>query len=182
VPARKEEPLWQLSNIKGFIGVSGPYNLVSLCPHLEQRGLSTSLLRRLFRRDYNKYSPTMDAKRMRKELDGPLECPFPLVLIHGTADQTCPSDQSVEFDRALRKCLAKECAPSLVLLPDMTHTDPIIESPMRGHDVLLSSCLDHLEQMLGSREELGLKSLDESQFKRMLPDSVIDTARYINPF
>ena len=47
-----------------FIGISGPYDIISLCSHLHRRGLDSSIIRTIFNRDYMKYSPTLILKEM----------------------------------------------------------------------------------------------------------------------
>ena len=48
-----------LNTIKLFIGISGPYNLVSLSSHLQNRGLDHSILKWICRNDIKKYSPVI---------------------------------------------------------------------------------------------------------------------------
>merc|ERR1712151_106557 len=45
---------WKLSNIKGFIAVSGPYNLVKMQEIFHQNGLSRNIVNELFQKDATK--------------------------------------------------------------------------------------------------------------------------------
>ena len=59
----------RISDIKMFIGISGPYNMVGLMQHLHARGLDVSILHYIFAFDVKKYSPTLRlAKLMGKKL------------------------------------------------------------------------------------------------------------------
>ena len=62
----------QLSEIKLFIGVSGPYNLQALSSHMQSRGLDHSILKWICRGDIEKYSPTL-------QLDAVMAQMLPLV-------------------------------------------------------------------------------------------------------
>ena len=48
-----------LNVIKLFIGISGPYNLLSLSAHMQNRGLDHSILKWICRNDIKKYSPVI---------------------------------------------------------------------------------------------------------------------------
>ena len=48
-----------LNVIKLFIGISGPYNLLSLSTHMQNRGLDHSILKWICRNDVKQYSPVI---------------------------------------------------------------------------------------------------------------------------
>jgi Carboxylesterase family len=52
------DPL-DLTVIKLFIGISGPYNLLALSSHMQSRGLDHSILKWICRGDVKKYSPVL---------------------------------------------------------------------------------------------------------------------------
>jgi hypothetical protein len=52
------DPL-DLTVIKLFIGISGPYNLLALSSHMQSRGLDHSILKWICRGDIKKYSPVL---------------------------------------------------------------------------------------------------------------------------
>eukprot|EP00981_Chlorochromonas_danica_P012795 scaffold5412_cov171-Ochromonas_danica.AAC.2 len=65
----EEEEISVLPLIRGFIGVSGPYNLLSLQSHLHGRGLDASILSWICRGDLAQYSPTAQLAALAKRLD-----------------------------------------------------------------------------------------------------------------
>ena len=71
----------KLSEIKLFIGVSGPYNLQALSSHMQSRGLDHSILKWICRGDIEKYSPTI-------QLDAVMARMLPLVSPRTAAQNT----------------------------------------------------------------------------------------------
>ena len=70
----EDENALNISNIKMFIGISGPYNMVGLMHHLHERGLDVSILHYIFAFDINKYSPTLRlAKLLGKDITNSLK-------------------------------------------------------------------------------------------------------------
>jgi len=173
------EIMWTLDHIKGFIAISGPFNLVSLVPHLNERGLNTALLHMLFMNQEDVYSPSQFAHRIREE-GLPVECDIPVILLHGTADVTVPHSQSEEFFQALKLLLPFSKNLQLELMEGLTHTDPIIELPMKGIDPLFQKCLNALACIFPdhilAQEKVQLTN------SPMLPLFLIDIARWCNPF
>jgi len=54
-----DQHVLKISDIKMFVGISGPYNMVGLMQHLHARGLDVSILHYIFAFDIKKYSPTL---------------------------------------------------------------------------------------------------------------------------
>ena len=54
-----EREILDLTMIKLFIGISGPYNLQSLTAHMQSRGLDHSILKWICKGDIRKYSPVL---------------------------------------------------------------------------------------------------------------------------
>lgn len=57
-PSPAPAPALDLSAIKLFVGVSGPYDLITMADHMHGRGLDASILRWICRGDLEHYSPT----------------------------------------------------------------------------------------------------------------------------
>ena len=57
--ASMDSDVLKLSEIKLFVGVSGPYNLLALSAHMQSRGLDHSILKWICRGDVEKYSPAL---------------------------------------------------------------------------------------------------------------------------
>ena len=47
-----------------FVGISGPYDIISLCSHLHRRGLDSNIVKTIFNNDLMKYSPTLLMQEM----------------------------------------------------------------------------------------------------------------------
>jgi len=169
---------WKIDSIRGFVGISGPYNLVRLGPRLASRGLSTSVIGALFEGKEELYSPTLVVEKMAEENGDPLVCPIEIMLAHGTSDVTCPHDQSVEFSKALN--FALEANVRLELMSGLSHTDPIIELPMKALDPLMEKILLFLETFV--RITPIKDPFSEEYSSPMLPIFLIDLAAAINPF
>ena len=58
-----------LNVIKLFIGISGPYNLLSLSAHMQNRGLDHSILKWICRNDVKKYSPVTSLGEIMSDLN-----------------------------------------------------------------------------------------------------------------
>jgi len=101
----------------------------------------------------------------------------PIVLFHGTADQTVPCEQSREFAARLRACGAAHVTERYY--DDKSHTDPILEDPLRGGDLLMADMLDLL---LGPAERA--EELQSGLWPSGVParHSIIWLAKCINPF
>lgn len=186
-------PHWSLGSIRGFVGISGPFNLELMHPHLARRGLPTALLDYLFHNDLARYSPVHLVRAMAlQSRSGKIACAPKIVLVHGTADLTVPHTQSVELHQVLREALADpDNTLALELLPGNSHTDPIIEAPFRGVDPLLLRCIFHLDAMVAPRQEqqqqheatAAREAAIRALLRRtLLPDVVIDAAQFVNPF
>ncbi|KAK9798997.1 hypothetical protein WJX73_000658 [Symbiochloris irregularis] len=61
-----------------------------------------------------------------------------VLLLHGTADTCAPLNNAVQFAEALREAGANV---EVKWYDGQTHTSPLIENPMRGHDVLTDDIL-----------------------------------------
>ena len=57
----------ELDAIKLFVGVSGPYNILSLSSHMQSRGLDHSILKWICKGDIARYSPTLHLDRIMKD-------------------------------------------------------------------------------------------------------------------
>jgi prenylcysteine alpha-carboxyl methylesterase len=168
-------PAWDPRLLKGFVGVSGAYNLVTLSDHLHKRGLYKNLFSSIM---------AVDGKPMLAELSPSLVAGTqltpdaaallpPMLILHGDADKSVPIENAREYMSALykagvprSKCIFKEYIGK-------THTQPIVEDPMRGgRDELMDEVL---KMIRGGRECVNL------QFA-MMPSVLIDVATWVCPF
>ena len=63
-----------------------------------------------------------------------------------------------------------------------THTDPIIEDPIRGNDPLLNEILDIVRVATPPKSPGPELAVEFETPKQMLPAFLISWARYVNPF
>jgi prenylcysteine alpha-carboxyl methylesterase len=123
---------WDSEDIKGFIGVSGPYDLVAMKDILHQHGLDKSIVSAMFGHDLQKYSPTRIVRELTTEHKLRVKQQFPpTCIIHGQVDKTVPFKISLEFFTALQQVELPEVR--LKLYPSWSHTDPILEAPFAGN-------------------------------------------------
>ena len=95
----------------------------------------------------------------------------PVRIYHGTKDATVPVASSVEFGKALSS-RGVDCR--VTLLEGMTHSEPLLEGPLRG---------DHVFADLIT-SELGLKVCTESEEVRYPRWQIllIKLAQFFMPF
>eukprot|EP00475_Leptophrys_vorax_P034123 TRINITY_DN5470_c0_g1_i1.p1 TRINITY_DN5470_c0_g1~~TRINITY_DN5470_c0_g1_i1.p1 ORF type:complete len:385 (+),score=64.76 TRINITY_DN5470_c0_g1_i1:120-1274(+) len=163
---------WAPNQLKSFMGISGPYNLESLCDHHLQKGLELrNLLGKIMMNDMDKFSPTSLLSRLATahgDMDRLLP---PMRLYHGSLDSAVPQQHAVEFHELLCKAAVK-C--DLVIFEGKTHTDLIIEDPIAGKDVLLEEILKVV--LPDSIQDKKLVT------KPMMLSLCVRIARAINPF
>jgi acetyl esterase/lipase len=143
---------WRTSKIHAFIGLSGPYDLLSFRDFFHRQGLHRSVQDKIFNgpESLAAYSPTLRVVS-DKYIDSCAAAYLPpIYLLHGDADTTCPAESSRAFAEALRSL---DNGPSVVLriYGGKSHTDPIIEDLL--HAEFDDSCdvlADILRIVLGS--------------------------------
>ena len=101
----------------------------------------------------------------------------PILLFHGTADQTVPWEQSHDFAVRLRACGAYSVTERYY--ENKSHTDPIVEDPLCGGDVLLADLLD---MVIGPADRTA--ALKAGLWPSLLPAPrwLFPLAKRINPF
>ena len=126
------DTVWHAEDIKGFIGVSGPYDLVAMKDILHQHGLDKSIVSAMFGNDLQKFSPTRIVGGLQTEDKLRLQQQFPpTCIIHGQVDKTVPFKISLEFFQALQRIDLSTV--QFKLYPSWSHTDPILEAPFAGN-------------------------------------------------
>jgi len=198
--------VWELLNIKSFIGIAGPYNISAIENHFHQKGLPRRLLHAIFggRQNLRSFSPFHVLQDHLHELSDPAirqRIP-PFVLLHGTADKSVPFAMTQEFDHAL----AKAGLESFVkLYPDQTHTDVIIEDIICPDNKLKDDLMfdvivyvthrlqishdSDVEKVLPKQQQhLTFLVPNEEKFKtrnirpNLLPRFAVNIAKKVNPF
>ena len=108
--------------VRQFVGVSGPYDMVSLAPRLHKRGLYTTMLKSIMGNDLFAVSPSRIPIRATS-------LP-PILLLHGKADISVPYESSVEFFQSL-KLASREV--EIELWEDIGHSHPLVEDLAIGN-------------------------------------------------
>lgn len=163
-------PAWDPRRVRGWIGVSGVYDLVSISKHMAARGFGSDAFRSIMvalgRPRLELLSPARAVRLLPEEA---LALVPPSLLLHGTADTTVPFWIAIEHEEALRRV---GISTSLRLYRNKTHTQPIVEDPMRGgRDELLD---DVLAAVTGVPQH--------NRQNPLIPASLIDLATWISPF
>ncbi|PSC67534.1 putative isoprenylcysteine alpha-carbonyl methylesterase ICMEL1 [Micractinium conductrix] len=163
-------PAWDPALIRGFVGVSGAYNLYALADHLHRRGLYRHLFEAIHSLEgkpkLRELSPTYQMRKLGAAVASRLP---PILILHGTADKSVPMEIAVEFVAALREAGSPA---RLKLYKERTHTRPVVEDPMRGgRDELMD---DVLSMVLGAE--------CHNRQMPMLPSALIDLASWVCPF
>jgi len=167
---------WSVKDLQAFLGISGPYHLEKLGPHLSSRGLYPGIMTHMTAGDLQGCSP--EALLQNKEWqavgsDAAALLP-PLHLFHGDRDKAVPVWSSEQFATAL-----KEAGANVILdvRKGMTHTYPVVEGPMRRHDPQVELVLPML---LGAGAEKRIS--DQAPLPPMAPLRILDVAGLISPF
>lgn len=157
VRARKIKKKFSVvSNIKLFIGVSGPYNLEALESHLHQRGMDSRILNWICRGSIGNYSPTTQLAEYAQQLlalqheernlahngvdvapqvysvsqpSAALADLTPIALFHGSRDATIPVSICTDLSNVLHMHGANALCK---IYEGWSHTDAILEAPLSG--------------------------------------------------
>jgi len=172
-----EDDIWSVKDLKGYIGISGPYHLEKLGPHLSSRGLYPGIMHYMTAGDLDACSPEClleheDWKAVREKATALLP---PIHLFHGDQDKAVPSWSSVDFASALQRAGVKSA--KLDIRKGMTHTYPVVEGPMRRHDPQIEIILPFL---FGPGAEKRLE--DTPKLRPMWPLPILDVAGNVSPF
>lgn len=169
---------WSVKDIRGYVGVSGPYDLEAMGEWLESRGIGDHLLHQICSgRKLQDYSPTLILKNSEWQAAGSRAAALlpPMLLFHGARDITVPAASSVAFAEALRLAGATDAKADV--RPGLAHAEVIIEGPMRGEDHQVQLLLPFL---LGDSAKDRIASMPPLQ--PMFPRCVINLASFFMPF
>lgn len=197
---------WKPTDLRGFIPVSGPFDIVDLYEHFQKRGLDHRILDWIFQSNLKKYSPTIVLNQLRPLLsftekkqnaksllqNGKRQHYFPpTTIIHGANDTTVPCRISHDFYRSLQLMStinqgidqSNFCAEvDLIVYESMTHTDPILEKPFAGDQQLHKDIYKLCQKWCTGLDEEFDETIPSCQRVAALPQVFIDLARMCNPF
>ncbi|KAL8052792.1 hypothetical protein ABFX02_05G027800 [Erythranthe guttata] len=168
---------WSVTQIKAYFGLSGGYNFYSLVDHFHSRGL----YRRIFlsimegEESLRKYSPEVLVQDPNHR--AAVSLLPPIILFHGTADYSIPSDASKSFAETLRSLGVQA---ESILYEGKTHTDLFLQDPMRGG---IDDMFQDLIAMIhaGDSEALAKDSTAPPR-KRLVPEFMLKLAHRVSPF
>lgn len=167
---------WSVKDFKAYLGVSGPYDLIKLAPHLASRGLYPKIMDHMTEGDLAGSSPErlLDTEEWKTHKKAAAQLLPHFHLFHGYKDKAVPVWSSSDFAEKL-----KESGVSLTLdlRRDMTHTYPVIEGPMRRHDAQVEIILPVL---FGKGAEKRLE--EAAKLPPMWPVRILDIAGHVSPF
>ena len=178
---------WQVSNLRGFIPISGPYDLPTLCANFQKRGLDHSIVEWIFRNDLTTFSPTLYAQSLRDANVDLSTVSFPpMTVICGDKDQSVSCDVSVSFAKAVEGCGVQT---DHVTYEGWSHTDPILEKPIGGdqrlHMDIYNLCRKWCVTKSEAEEGWGdFPDFDDTipSCRRITPEPMVRFGRYCNPF
>ncbi|KAJ0409370.1 hypothetical protein ATCC90586_000992 [Pythium insidiosum] len=175
-----QAPTWELHQIRSVIGISGPYNIEACIETFHRHGFDKSIVERIMDQKIAYFSPALrlfayseHARAAQLLHDFP-----PVFLFHGTADATVSWKSSEQFANALESCGLPVRAQ---YFKDKTHTDPIIEDPIRGDDFLLEQVMEILAER-SPRESTFQAAPVAPPPRQYYPTALVRAARVVNPF
>ncbi|XP_027345820.1 isoprenylcysteine alpha-carbonyl methylesterase ICME-like [Abrus precatorius] len=172
-----ESTSWSLSQIKAYFGLSGGYNLLNLIDHFHRRGLYRSLVLSIMEGEESlrRFSPEV---MIQDPNIGNAASLLPsVVLYHGTADQSIPSDASKSFAETLKSVGVRA---ESILYEGKSHTDVFLQDPMRGgKDDLFEDIVAYIHT--GDAEACARDAVAPPR-RRLVPECMLLMARSISPF
>jgi prenylcysteine alpha-carboxyl methylesterase len=155
------------NSIRRYIGVSGAYDVVSLAPRLNRRGLYTEMFHSILDNDLFGSSPIHALSFLSNSAIDQLP---PISIFHGAGDQTVPFHQAIAFAKRLKEVGLTDV--EVEIWPDASHSDPILEGPIGGKHYL-GACIASLCVEDGEFEKHG---------EPLVGDRLLRFARYVMPF
>ncbi|KAJ8631117.1 hypothetical protein MRB53_024440 [Persea americana] len=172
-----ESATWSVSQLKAYVGTSGGYNMLNLVDHFHGRGLYRSIFLSIMEGEQSleKFSPEvmLQDPSVRRAVS---LLPH-IILLHGTADYSIPSDASKTFADVLQRVGAQV---KLILYEGKTHTDLFLQDPLRGDtDELLRDIL----AVIHAGDIITLAKDEVAPLnRRLVPELMLKMARKISPF
>lgn len=172
-----ESTSWSVSQLKAYFGLSGGYNLVKLIDYFHGRGLYRSVFSRIMEGEQSlrRFSPEVMVQD--PNIRHAVSLLPPIILFHGTADYSIPSDASKDFAETLQKVGVKA---QLILYEGKTHTDIFLQDPMRGEG---DQMFEDLVAIIHADDTEALaKDAAAPPRRRLVPEFMLQLARRVSPF
>jgi len=169
--------VWSVTQLKAYLAISGPYDLIKLGPHLTSRGLYPKIMDHMAAGDLEGCSPEriLDSEEWREHQEEIAKIIPHIHLFHGYCDKAVPVWSSSDLFEKFKEVGIENV--TLDLRKDMTHTYPVVEGPLARHECQIEIILPILfgegaEQML----EAG------SKLPPLWPVRILNVATHIGPF
>ncbi|XP_022149045.1 isoprenylcysteine alpha-carbonyl methylesterase ICME-like isoform X2 [Momordica charantia] len=175
---RVESISWSVSQIKAFFGLSGGYNLLNLVDYFHSRGLSRSLFLSIMEGEQSlkRFSPEVMISE-EPNIGAAVSILPPVVLFHGTADYSIPSNASKTFAETLKSVGVKA---ETFFYEGKTHTDVFVQDPMRGGK---DQMFEDLVSIIHANDAEALaKDAVLPPRRRLVPEFMLTLARRVSPF
>ncbi|XP_068326236.1 probable isoprenylcysteine alpha-carbonyl methylesterase ICMEL1 [Pyrus communis] len=172
-----ESSSWSVSQIKAYFGLSGGYNLLNLVDHFHHRGLYRSIFLGIMEGEQSlqRFSPELMIQDPNVRNAASLLPP--IILFHGTADYSIPSDASNNFAETLQRL---GVTARLILYEGKTHTDLFLQDPMRGgRDNMFEDLVAIIHE--GDSEALAKDAVAPPR-RRLVPECMLKLAHRVSPF
>lgn len=157
---------WRVEDIAGFIGISGPYDLLSMQDHFHRRGLHREVIARIFQTEDRVagWSP-LNITKQETFRDALVKTSLPpMYLFHGTADVTCPYECSVMFLAGLRDA-GVDSPLYAKYYSGKTHTDLILEDLMHDDMVQEDDLLADVAEIVHGCSPVKVEPVEGNQLK-----------------
>ncbi|KAK6154919.1 hypothetical protein DH2020_009167 [Rehmannia glutinosa] len=175
--SRGESISWSVSQINAYFGLSGGYNLLKLVDHFDGRGLYRSIFLSIMEGEkaLEQFSPEIILQNPSSI--GAVSLLPHIILFHGTADYSIPSDASITFVDTLRRVGAQA---DLILYQGKTHTDLFLQDPLRGGK---DELFDYLVAFIHAddKEALARDAMAPPR-RRFVPEILLRLAGQVSPF
>ncbi|OVA10190.1 Alpha/beta hydrolase fold-3 [Macleaya cordata] len=176
--SEEDEKSWTVTQIKAYFGISGGYNIPNLVDHFHRRGLYRSIFLSIMEGEQSLQQFSPEIMVQEPSFKNAASILPPIVLLHGIADRSIPSDASKTFTDALRKVGAEA---ELFLYEGKTHTDLFLQDPLRGGtDQLLKDIFAFIRK--GDKDAATKDEEVVPPRRRLVPEFMLQLARKISPF
>ncbi|PON87945.1 Alpha/beta hydrolase fold [Trema orientale] len=172
-----ESTSWSVSQIKAYFGLSGGYNLLDLIDHFHSRGLYRSVFLSIMEGEQSLRQFSPEVMVQDPNIKNAVSLLPPIVLFHGTADYSIPSDSSKNFAETLQRLGVQA---ESILYEGKTHTDLFLQDPMRGGN---DKMFEDLLAIIHADDSAALaKDATAPPRRRLVPEFMLKLARSVSPF
>jgi len=182
---------YKARDIRGFMAASGPYNIAAMQDIFHRHGLDRNIVSLMFGNDLDRHSPTHlvdQCRRLSNNSDGVslYDTLPPFCIVHGTADKTVPYSGAEEYTTCLRVAGVRVTSKNYA---GWSHTDPILEGPMRGDQTFHRDCYDFVREWTSTADKDTQPPSTTMPFDESLPvckpicwGILVSLGRFFNPF